>query len=207
MLKRMVTTTFGSIAVLGVAILMVANSAFAEPAGSPPFALGPTGSNGYAGILLGPSFVNDNIGTNFAIGGHIGGKISSAFSLGFYGTYQSLGSGSVSSSDGSLSASGSVSEVILAAEPNFWLMGDNGLYIGAKVGIGITSAQLNVSTSNGSASGSGSETNFAGGPAIGYNFMVNPNFGIGGEFNAIFVTTSGSTLDLINVLFSASYWF
>ena len=159
----------------------------------------------YAGVLLGPSFVNQGLGTQFAIGGHVGTKLSPIFGLGFYGTYESLGSGSAS--DGVNSVSASLSEVILAAEPNFFVLGDDSLYVGAKIGVGLTSGSLSANINGVSASGSGTQTNFAVGPAVGYNLKLNPNWSVNAEVNSIWVTTSGSALNLTNILFGASYWF
>jgi hypothetical protein len=55
-------------------------------------------ADSYLGVLVGPSFVDHNGGTDFDIGGHLGTTLTPGFSLGLYGTHQSLSSTTISSS-------------------------------------------------------------------------------------------------------------
>jgi hypothetical protein len=138
-------------------------------------------ADSYLGVVLGPSFVNNNLGTNFDIGGHIGTMILPAFSLGFYGTHESLSSSSVSS----------VGETTLAAEGNLYLTGSNAVYIGAKAGLGITSASF--------LGASGSQNDFVFGPALGFNIPIAPSVSIGAEGNVLWLEAD-QTVTFINVL-------
>jgi hypothetical protein len=145
--------------------------------------LGPTSAlaDSYLGVMLGPSFVNQNGGTDFDIGGHIGTMILPAFSLGFYGTHESLSSNAVTSS----------SETTLAAEGNLYITGTNAVYVGAKAGLGITSASF--------FGASGSENDFVFGPALGFNLPIAPSVSIGAEGNVLWLEAS-QTVTFINIL-------
>lgn len=170
--------TFINKAVLASFCLLITSSAMA---------------GGYLGGFGGVSIGNNNTGTSGVFGGHVGFKIGSIFSLGAYGSYQSLGSSSASIAGISVGASSGMT--ILAVEPNFWL-GDF-FYFGGKAGLGLTSSTVSV----GSVSATGSSaSNFCYGPAAGIDLKLAPKFAIGAETNYILVSQTGSTLGLLNIL-------
>ncbi len=181
----------GSLALLSVS---VGEKAYADTT-----TLYPSLTSGYAGFFLGPSFVNDSVGTTFIVGGHVGAKLSPFVGVGFYGSFQNLASGSDDFGD-----SITLDETILAGELNIYPVYDVPVYFGAKVGVGITSVSGQVSDFYASAS----QANFAVGPALGFDIPVSGNFSLGSELNAIFlVDTGGSTPILINWLATANFKF
>jgi hypothetical protein len=139
-------------------------------------------ADSYLGVLVGPSFVDHNGGTDFDIGGHLGTTLTPGFSLGLYGTHQSLSSTTISSSG----------ETILAVEGNFHPATIDSVYLGAKAGVGFTSSSI--------FGGSSSENDFVWGPAVGFNIPLgSPAFTIGAEANVLFLEAT-NTVTFVNIL-------
>jgi hypothetical protein len=163
-------------------------------------------ADGYAGLLLGPSFVDQSYGTRFVVGAHVGSKLNQNFSLGFYGTYQNMGTGIVGPSASPYS--GTVKEIILAVESNFYPSVDLPIYFGAKLGLAIVNDSIVVTDGSGNQSTSGQTgADIAVGPAVGVDFPVAPSFSLGAEFNTIFIISNADTLHLINLLGTATFHF
>jgi hypothetical protein len=156
---------------------------------------------GYAAALVGPSFVNNNVGTRLALGGHFGTKVHPYFGLGMYGVYESLGS--IQGNNGSISQN----ETVLAAEFNFFPLLGSPFYFGAKLGVGFTSQNVTIGSGSTILTGGGtSSTDLAIGPALGFQFFMTPTVTLGAEFNSVWVMTP-STLNLTNLLGMIGFWF
>lgn len=146
-------------------------------------------ADSYLGVLVGPSFVDHSGGTDFDIGGHLGTTLTPGFSLGLYGTHQSLSSSTIASSG----------ETILAIEGNFHPAAMDSVYLGGKAGIGFTSTSI--------FGGSSSENDFVWGPAIGFNIpLLSPSFTIGAEGNVLFLEAT-NTVTFVNILATATIHF
>ena len=149
----------------------------------------------YLGGLIGVSFVSNGGGTNLVYGANAGTKITPFFSLGGYFTYESAYGNNI---NGFNFSSGNV--VVIAAEGNYYLFGDNSTYIGAKLGYG--NANISSTGPNNLSSGG-----LAFGPAVGYNYAIGTGFTVGGEANFIVITTSGSSTNLFDLLGKVTFWF
>jgi hypothetical protein len=141
----------------------------------------------YVGMMLGPSFVNNNFGTEFVFGGDIGFMVRPDLAVGVYATHETLNS------------SANASETTLAAEVNFFPLSSRPFYLGAKAGTGFISSSFLGSN--------GSETDFLFGPAVGFNLPIQSSpLTVGIEANVLFLESS-STDVFINVLGTASFHF
>jgi hypothetical protein len=81
----------------------------------------------YIGAMVGPSFVNNNFGTEVVFGGDVGIIIRPELAIGVYATHETL------------NLNTNASETTLAAEVNFFPPGGRPFYIGAKAGAGFLS--------------------------------------------------------------------
>lgn len=150
----------------------------------------PSSSMLFGGALLGVGFLNNNGGTQLAVGLNGGYKIAPTYSVGGYFTYQ----------PSQASAGDSAHLLTVAAEGNYYF--DEivpGLRAGAKAGLGFGTYSPAV--------GEGATTtNLAIGPQIGYDYPLGGGLSIGGEGNFLYYTSSPS-LNVFNILGNLKYWF
>lgn len=154
------------------------------------------------GAFLGPSFLNDNLGTTAVYGVRVGWKFDDSFSLGFMTSHQSLYTFANTYGD-----SLNISDTVFAVEMNYYPAPEVPIYIGAKLGMSIISGTIYSSYSNTLYNTGDSHADFAFGPALGFDIPTAPNFSMGGEFGAIFVRDSNSNLTMINATLTGSFHF
>lgn len=138
----------------------------------------------YAGMLLGPGFVNGGRGTKFSYGARLGVEADPQVSVGAYYNRFNV----VSSYGGGSSAN------FILGEANFFPKRcGEGFFIGGKLGVGIISSNVYGN--------SDTDTNFALSPAGGFEKAISSNrqFILGLETNYTFLTSSNG-LAVYNLL-------
>ena len=147
-------------------------------------AIADTTSNFNVGGLLGLAFINNNNGTQLAVGVEGEYQVVPNLMLGGYFDYSPLNALSPNSA----------SLKIFAAQMNYRFTENlSGLYVGGKLGFANTSF-LNAST-----------TDLTIGPALGYDYPFNPNLTLGGEGNVLFISSNPNTT-VINLLATLKFW-
>jgi hypothetical protein len=154
----------------------------------------------YAGALLGASIATESRGTNPIYAAHIGTDVFPQLSLGLYLSYVALGPDPTTNPVGNPGAAG-VNEIIYALEPEYFPFRDYGVYVGAKLGVGVTTNRLVGNLIVG-----GSSVKPALGPALGFTLQIFPHLWVGEELNLIVVESSDSLL-LFNILGRVDYRF
>lgn len=186
--------------------------------GGSEFGHGARESQFYAGPLLGFGFWS--AGTKFTFGADAGYRLNQDWGLGLYLTYTSFGSTTVST------ITASASTFIVAPELNYFISGElKGLHLGAKLGLGFSSASLSSTTGTLPANTQvpGSATGLVFGVGAAYDYPVSHDITIGGEANFLILTSSSSTsssgtggtttttssgsTSVFNILANAKYWF
>lgn len=163
----------------------------------------------YFGAMLGPSFLNQGLGTRFAVGAHGGTKVTPEFSLGGYFTFEKLGTLSHTGGvqGGTSSASTSANQYVIALEPRYYPNSDNGLWFGLKLGIGITTAHITLNQTGTAFVVGDAVTDVATGPAVGYMYTADTNIGFGIQLNDTIVATPNNVTNAVDLLASINYLF
>ncbi len=164
-----------------------------------------TSQGGYAGIYLGiarPSLEGyDDV--NLGYGLSAGLKFHEEYSAGLYFL--------TSTSEASFGATASLPATVVENRVSFYgVEGDyhflgtlEGLRAGVRVGL---STKATTTSPQGVASVSQSDTDFALGPQLGYDFMISEQISVGGEANIFFVL-GGDSFNVIHALGTAKFHF
>ncbi len=163
----------------------------AKPAPAPTYTVSSSSSKEMnLGLLLGASFYNNSGGTKFTPGLEFTYMVMPEFSLGLELQYPILGDGGVTG------LSQSMFTVLVDGWYNISAM--PGLHVGAKLGFAFSSASF--------AGTSVSSTDFAFGPAVGYDHWIAADWTVGLDLDYSIISNAADS-KAFQALATAKYWF